>query len=270
MVDTPKSQTIPRKNNNVYQKYIVTYIDVMGFKDLIEKKYCGDPKPIKKILRAFQETNQVCSYRVCKSVIQNRVQINYFSDCIVRSVYIDGLEDIDLLYTLDFEIFQMALIQMELIKEGVFIRGAINQGALYTQKDRFFGPAFHEAYKYESQMTVYPVITLCHSLQQYLSDKANHLYMHEILSLINSPIAFDCFNHGLIYINYLFLLSQNRIYKEKQREDFIKAHKGRISKALRAYSNDPCVSMKYQWLKQYHNHYVPKMGFENPDKYIIQ
>ncbi len=40
--------TTCRQKELKYKQYIVTFIDVMGFKNLVEKRYSGNAAPIKK------------------------------------------------------------------------------------------------------------------------------------------------------------------------------------------------------------------------------
>lgn len=259
------------KHQAGYNSYLVTFIDIMGFKDFIEKEHEGDPEPILKIIKSFKKINHICRYRMCDDEHNKRVLVNFFSDSIIRRIPLDSLSDEDILYVLGYEMYQLALMQMTLISDGILIRGSMSMGKLYSQKEIFFGPAFHEAYESESKMAVYPIILLSASIENFLTKMILYLYMDDILTLYKGPVPFDCFNHGGIYINYLYLLLNARIFdKPQERDEFMAEHKKLIETSLIGHQHDYRVVSKYQWLKKYHNYYVPLMRAKNPDEYLIK
>jgi len=241
----------------------------MGFRNFIEKQYQGNPNPIHKILDFFTEVNAICSQRITCGELEKKVVSHYFSDCIVRRIYLNKKPSDYVLQSIEFEITLLAYFQMELIKKGVFVRGSINKGQLFARKDKFFGPAFNEAYDCENSMTVYPIISISSSLHKYLSEQKS-LSRYFTLSQYNGDSGFDSYNHGLSYINYLFLLQTKSLYqKVEERDDFMMKHKDSIEKEINKNKDNPNVLMKYLWLKKYHNHYVKSMELTTIDKFII-
>lgn len=270
MVNNKSSQQKPRRQTE-YRDYLVTFIDIMGFKDLIEKEHEGTPKPILKIIRTFKKVNAICNYRMCDDKHNKRVLVNFFSDSIVRRIPLSGLSDFELINVLDFEMSQLTLIQMALIEEGILIRGSMSIGKLFSQKEIFFGPAFHEAYECESKMAVYPVIMLSHSVERYLAQMKHLLGGQEILSFYKSTIPFDCQHHGGTYLNYLYFLVNGQInVKQKQVEEFMMEHKKLIESSLNNHDHEYRIASKYRWLKKYHNYYVPLMHLKNKEDYLIK
>lgn len=61
--------------------------------------------------------------------------------------------------SLDILIVIVCMITMHCITEyGVFLRGAITKGNLFSDNSKVFGPALNQAYILESQSAVYPRI----------------------------------------------------------------------------------------------------------------
>lgn len=252
-----------------YSKYIVTFIDVMGFKNLVEKRFEGDPKPIQKILKTISETNSICNKRFTSGGLKKEVKTHIFSDSIIRRIRIENKPDKFIVESLDLELFQLALMQIALLDEGVFIRGCINIGPMYARQDVFFGPAFHEAYKFESKEAVNPIIVLAPSVVDLITSFP-HYRGHEIPSVIDSPDM--KYNHSHTYLNYLYLIKSHLILSDKKQvEEFFINHRDRVKDEISRNADNVQVLMKYLWLKELHNHYVPQMKpFANRDDLLIK
>ena len=67
----------------------------------------------------------------------------------------------------------IANLTLDLMQEGLLIRGAIAKGKLYHKKGVMFGPAFIEAHRIEQTVAKYPRVVL--SKQTYDDHKASTL-----------------------------------------------------------------------------------------------
>lgn len=132
-------------NTLIYKEYIVTFIDILGFKNLIEKRYKGNAAPIYDVIKEIGETNKVCDKIITSCGMEKKVKYHAFSDSIVRRICIERKSDEHVMKTLSLEIFQLALLQTYLIEQGIFIRGCVNLGPLYARDRILFGEAFNKA-----------------------------------------------------------------------------------------------------------------------------
>lgn len=254
------SKTAMESSTLNYKEYIVTFIDILGFKNLIEKRYKGNAAPIYGVIKEIGETNKVCSKLITTERLEKNLEYNAFSDSIVRRICIEGKQVEYIMQALSSEIYQLALLQAYLIEQGIFIRGCVNLGPLYARDRIFFGEAFNKAYKYETKVAVYPLIVLPYKLVKYILSHPQHRG-DDILHLFGNPEMKH--NHSHYYINYLYMMETMSLNYYEKPEDiaaFMAVHKRFIEHEIEQNEDDIKVLMKYLWLKEYHNHYVPRLA----------
>jgi len=240
-----------------YSKYIVTFIDVMGFKDLVEKRYAADSSPVRSIIDALRETNAICGKYRTPGGLDVKIKSHAFSDSIVRRIRVEEKSQEYIMRTLDWELFQLALMQISLLEDGVFIRGCMNIGPMYARQEVFFGEAFNEAYRIESKEAVNPVIVLSQSVVDCITTYP-HYQGYELLSTFGNPNM--KYNHSYTYLNYLYLIKTLNLLTDRiQIEKFIVSHRDRVQDEISRNLDNVQVLMKYLWLKELHNHYVKQM-----------
>lgn len=155
-----------------YKDCIVVFLDILGFKNtIISSKTEESVRKIFDILTYVEAWNtsdglnkfieekdfRSESFLENKSVnfneIQREIQISYFSDSLVISLPYDksNLETRLFLITHTLAYFITKVSSM-----NYFIRGGISIGKMYHKKNIFFGPAFLEANRLESEVAIYP------------------------------------------------------------------------------------------------------------------
>ena len=155
-----------------YKDCIVVFLDILGFKNIIiNSKTEESVKKIFDILtyveawntsdglnKFIEEKNfRSESFLENKSVnfneIQQEIQISYFSDSLVISLPYDDINLDIRLFLIDHA---LACFMTKMAAMNFFIRGGISIGKMYHKKNIFFGPAFLEAYRLESEVAIYP------------------------------------------------------------------------------------------------------------------
>lgn len=155
-----------------YKDCIVVFLDILGFKNTITNSKTEESvKKIFDILTYIEAWNtsdglnkfieekdfRSESFLENKSVnfneIQQEIQISYFSDSLAISLPYDesNLETRLFLITRTLAYFITKVSSM-----NFFIRGGISIGKMYHNKNIFFGPAFLEANRLESEVAIYP------------------------------------------------------------------------------------------------------------------
>jgi hypothetical protein len=118
-----------------YDQSLVTYVDILGFKDLIARR---DATHVKNVLLYL--TRRVSGDPPEVTALFG-LQTIYFSDLIVRTVPLQGGTKVgNSIGTLFFELRKVANAQRALAARGTFIRGGIVVGNVYHDGEMIFGP----------------------------------------------------------------------------------------------------------------------------------
>lgn len=244
-----------------YEKRMVFFIDILGFKEII-KKDKDSPEPI---LRLF---NIIKTHLDNKSIPYN---ITQFSDSIIISFKYNSSS---ILFNLINKIIEL---QVELIKNGCPIRGACSIGNTYHNGNIAFGDAINDAYFLESKCAVYPRIIISQNIieecfnndtipedvidllfkesdnntKEYLETvtKINKDY-EEGKSIIKSFFSeFSLIKQdtdGYFYINYF-----SSTFSESINKEYLAKLKSMIIEGLK--NKDNSVRQKYSWMKDKYN-----------------
>ena len=132
-----------------YKECYVAFLDILGFKKLIDKSECED---IFKIFHAV--LNFEPHPLVSNSEVYNNIRYTIMSDSIV--VYIEVEIEDSFIALADV----CSQIQMKLSRNNppIFLRGGISQGTLYHKERILFGTGLTKAYILENTAAIYPRI----------------------------------------------------------------------------------------------------------------
>lgn len=138
-----------------YSERYIAFLDVLGFRSLIEQTVAGDQSTqrtiISGIVRALRRARKDLKEHGCFDV-----SFTQFSDSFVISIpkASDNLAS--------FAGFVLALFSVTetFIEEGMLIRGGITCGSLVHTRKYLFGPAMNRAYYLESKIARVPRIVI--------------------------------------------------------------------------------------------------------------
>lgn len=223
--------------NIEYEKRICAFIDILGFKELVEGK---NKKSANEIHRLFSRIQNNYSKRFDFEINKTPSNVNFthFSDTIVLSS-----NQID---AYNFEGILLAIILMQIsliLDEGALLRGACSLNDLFHSENALFGKALNDAYDLETKSAIYPRIILPKDLIDELFGSENSMQFHRILNA--GYLTKD--NDGHWYIDYIMvrpeLFSQRIIYAEYSNkiEELIDTHIN---------SSSESIKQKYQWLQE--------------------
>jgi len=235
-----------KKRNLAYSPHLITYIDILGFRELVEEK---SPNFISRAIRRVIQTTAP------DELIRKRNRENYvnFSDLIVHTVPIfssankkfpDGL--------VFWEINHLALAQIRLIDEGLLLRGAVTIGMLERTYGVLFGPGIISAYELEREQAQFPRIVVDSDLIEALKTTPllrAHPYKEE-MEYISKFIKRD--DDGVIFIDYLGGM-QDEVREPEDYFDVLEVHKKFIETNIAKFKKKKKVLSKYLWLTKYHN-----------------
>src|SRR6266581_1138245 len=153
-----------------YSQVLVTYIDILGFADLIKESQT-DTRYVEKIVSLLTTMKDELStggrsHRGPDGRKEKIFTSFNFSDLIVRTTRIpDGVNIGDYL---DWELFYLGEKQLSLALEGHLVRGGICVGELFIGAGNtiLFGPDLVNVYKLESEKAVYERIVVDQDLKR--------------------------------------------------------------------------------------------------------
>jgi len=141
-----------------FEKRAVAFIDVLGFKSVVEHSY-KDLAELEELIKVLRTAVPSLDGSVDKSVSKELIPRHiYISDSIIlssplRSKLMDNYKGLSILV--------MRVIQLThiLLNKGYLIRGGISIGDVFHSDSNIIGTAYQEAYSIESQ-TIVPRVEL--------------------------------------------------------------------------------------------------------------
>ncbi len=244
-----------------YDYRIVTFIDILGFKNLIydSENDTNIRQVIFKALKFFKkwespdrwglkhiEIEEDAQYKGLPNFeIAKLTTCTCFSDSIVISVKINDLNINEIFSTL---VANLADMGNYLMRNKILIRGAITIGNLYHNKNGIiFGSGLIEAYELESNNAIYPRIILSQNLISKLkypfSDKNNRYPYHQYI---------DRFEDGCVGFHQMIVLQviqNSSIISNDDLTNYLDIIRKRIIEGLDSNFENRNIFSKYNWLR---------------------
>lgn len=230
---------------NNYEDRIVLFLDILGFKKIINETLSKEEEIFDKTQFIIETINEMVeiSELAPKETSKNVTQ---FSDSIVISFKQNDIKEIPKLF------YNLQRLIANLLSREILCRGAVSYGKLYHKDNLIFGPALVDAYETESQAALYPRVILDKSVIEvmkyhYTFENDNFFRKIRFDAEIGSYLKTD--TDDKFYIDYftgsmIFLKDEAlfRVYKNLRKL---------IINGLR-YKN-PNINIKYGWMKNKYN-----------------
>jgi hypothetical protein len=236
-----------------YERSVLTYIDILGFRELIETKTAGD---VSRSIRIVREQVQP---RRFKTLIPRVTETNFrnFSDlCIVRKA-IAPKGKFPAMGEAHSQILRIVHVQSNLLlDEGILLRGGITVGDVALSYGQLFGPAVIRGYELESQVARFPRIVVGEEVLKEV--KANPaLWTHNDgeteLRAVRSLLRRDF--DGEYFVDYLRIL-EGELDEPGDYPRLLELHNEFIKQGMQRYKGKASVLPKYKWLREYHRYTV--------------
>jgi len=236
---------------------VIAFIDVLGYKDLIEKASDSNISQDTLILyrRILDEAYEILEpytkfmkdFLIGVPVLKNRYEVRGFADSIVIGFPI-GDNRTEAVFDRIFSL--LAHLQLRMVLNGYFLRGAISVGELHLDNSIVFGKGLLEAQEAEKIYACNPRIILTASTKQEVD------WNSEIICSSPNPYLFRDTDKQ-IFLNYFehIMIAKTEIghsYNEMKR------HKEIVEIKLSQYVDQPKILSKYLWIANYHNYYCEK------------
>ncbi len=257
-----KAKEQARANAGHYEPAIVSFIDVLGFRAMLNDCSPGEIHNIILSLREFSTPDLEVARRMKEVRVTSRAFSESVSDAVVRvrvfdTQYSDGAFFIELLDLLH--------IQIQCINSGVLLRAGLAIGAVHVGlngEGPVFGPAMVRAYEIESGEALYPRIVVDDAAyEQFLSDSRLHNENHDPEDEVEHvDRLLRVGEDGTRFIDYL-RASESEFDEFESYLTFLKRHAALIRENL-ASDHRPTIRRKYVWLARYHNAVVGQIRGE--------
>lgn len=246
-----------------YERCIVTFIDILGYRHLLKTRHSHEIVEILEALRRFTagdgdeapSPTRMDEVRVYTQAFSESV-----SDAVVRLRTVDTQSADGPLIA---ELIDLTHAIIECLNHGIFIRGGLTIGPAhvgYSGKGPIFGDAMVRAFEIEQNEAVYPRIVLDEAaLASYSED--NSLWQDRIFNAFEAGLAREFIaiaEDGTYFLDYLRAAGPGEFDAGVEgRFQFLKRHRDLIVEGLK--NNDPNVRRKFVWLGNYHNRFVENL-----------
>lgn len=240
----------------MYKKSIVTFIDILDFKSIVNKSKAEKVNSILDLVKQATTSKETSSHRAI-----------VFSDCVIRVRDIKPDEPfIDHLFS---ELYALLHAQAELIDYGILIRGGICYDDIHIYDDKVFGPGLIKAYELESKFAIYPRIILDPEVIQEFNNYLQEFLEKHKFEDSNAEIIKNLLKQGddgMWFLNYAEAIDgefdENEMYPI-----FLKRHHDIIVEKSANFQALNSAHSKYIWLANYHNNIITNLNSELFDDY---
>jgi hypothetical protein len=230
-----------------YTRSIISYLDILGFRDLIESRSAGE---ISQILRILAESVEP------SSMFKNdKIQFTKFSDTVIRSMPESKHYPRNFL----FELRSILHSQIALIPRGITVRGAVTIGEIVQSWKVVYGRGVVRAYELESMKDSPPRIVID---TDALSSVRPAIERENLTGELDRLIRTE---GSITYLDYLRACEDELNVPEQEYSIFLRHHRDLIRSGLEKHATHPRVLKKYEWLRDYHQRTLEdRFGHEIP------
>jgi hypothetical protein len=243
-----------------YEFSIVTFLDILGFRDLV---MTADATVVNSKLEALERFTRPSSSAHTDNPDESYEPIILqFSDAVVRirrtRTKWNQRHPIGLVFA---ELLDLVHAQGELIREGVLIRGGVSCGPIYTSEGRVFGPALVAAYELESRFALYPRIVIDPALLSEYRNNALVKAAHHALEVDEGYISrlIRRGDDGIWFVDYVRAV-ESELDEPEMYPDFLQMHRKLIIEGAKRFTGLSGPMGKYLWLASYHNELVSQLN----------
>lgn len=278
-------------DNLRYEKKLLYFIDILGFRELVKRSSAGD---VFRIIRAFMSETINFMKIPYESFKKHDIPTFYFSDHVITVVDYDINNKLDLYAAVYAVMYRLSRIQLYLLSlYGILIRGSVVYGDIFydIQNNIIYGPALVEAYEFESKSVLYPRIGISNNIihelggDHFFSNSLPNPYDPNKLGIFNDDEVSDerailtvipvhalmrKDKDGIYFVDYLkiaFHLEEQEDYLNLMRLHMSQCYKHLFNK-FNTYKNSgpESVLKKILWVIGYHNQKLDELCSQSPSE----
>jgi hypothetical protein len=240
------------KRSPAYEDRLCLFLDILGFKSLIDGSAKDSPvaaakrgpasgMSVQQIHSALTAINRAMTADVpgLSDLVKTSKRVTQFSDSIVVSY---RLRERGAAFAMLYDIY---LLQIDLIRRGVLVRGAIAAGKLFHDAEVVFGPALVDAAELEN-LAMYPRVILGREIVELASKDVHGDLDDTVHRLVKQDLD------GMFFIDY-FGLSPGEFDDgwDDLAQHVIQLRE--VIKRLSQLTRNPSIRLKHSWMRQKFN-----------------
>lgn len=250
--------------------HLVAFIDILGFKNLVDNHFSGKDKTSLTFLKESLKKAEAIGINFSKGYLK---QFNYkfsfrqFSDCVSISMPFKRIEANTIPVVCSF-MSVVQLYQSILLNNSILVRGGISIGGHFENSNTIFSDGLVKAYNIEAHRAIYPRIVIDGEILSLLNDTFKKMpnkysefydyYGHIFIMDWDDEVFITPFD-----LTSKFELIENRYGKEKIKEFIFEGLKN--SKTKFDLPND----FMEDFILNYNETLDLKAKLEKVDEYII-
>jgi hypothetical protein len=244
-----------KKRNVQYERCLIVYIDILGFKQKIETRSANH---ISRCIRVITEAVEPSCFKSTFPKLPSENFVN-FSDLCVLWFPLEDPKKLPPMGWLNSHILKLVHAQSWLLfDEELLIRGGVTIGPLAKSYGQIFGRGLIRAYELESQQAKYPRILVDECVLEEFhrnpslcvnDPETDAGYMREMLRKDSD---------GKLFVDYLRVMEGELEYPETYPE-YMQKLRIFIDRRLDEFADIPSVLEKYEWLREYHAKTLKRM-----------
>lgn len=245
-----------RKRNVQYERCLVVYVDILGFKQKIDTESANH---ISRCIRIIAEAVEPHRFKTAFPKMPRENFVN-FSDLCVLWLPLEDEKKWAPVGWVTSQILKIVHAQSWLLfDEQLLIRGGVTIGPLAKSYGQIFGPGLVRAYELESKEAKYPRILVDKCVIEEF-DRNPRLCVHDPktdAAYLRGMLQKDA--DGKLFVDYLRVVAGEL--------DDPSAYPGHMTKLrdfiderLKEFAGNENVREKYEWLSRYHNKTLKKVG----------
>jgi len=243
----------PKPYPAAYEERLCLFLDILGFKNHVDEsakdvekgsKTTYRPMTVGRLYGALKEIDKAMKFSMDISGEESSKVITQFSDSIVVSY---KLSEASALFDMLYDIY---LLQINLIQRGILVRGSITSGQLIHDDRLVFGPALNEAVEFE-KLAMYPRVILSQEIIEL--GKSRHAKHHSstdeeksIMSLLKQDLD------GMFYIDY-FSVSPGEFDEDWDGLYNHMVELRELIKRMSQFTKNPSIKIKHSWMRHKFN-----------------
>lgn len=245
-----------KKRDVQYERCLIVYIDILGFKQKIDTKSANH---ISRCIRIIAEAVEPHRFKATFPKLPRENFVN-FSDLCVLWFPLENKKKLAPVGWLTSQILKIVHAQSWLLfDEELLIRGGVTIGPLAKSYGQIFGPGLVRAYELENKQAKYPRILVddCVIEEFYRNPR---LCVHDPETdarYLKAMLQKD--KDGKLFVDYLRVVA-GELDDPSAYPGYMTKLRAFIDEQLREFAEVECVREKYEWLNRYHTETLGKIS----------